>query len=189
MKEIYIVLTRSKTLLSNTIYLLSSFDYTHASISFDSNIDEMYSIGRKYTFSSYPAYMKKEYLDKGFFHYHKSAKIGLYSVQVSDSSFIKMKNYVEELFKNNTKLKFSLLGIFYCRIGKAVKRKNKMFCSEFVCSVLKQADEELIDKSPEMCSPMDLLNTKGIKKLYTGKISDLVEIKKHHQLKDIYITK
>lgn len=175
MKNVYIVLTRSKTILSSIIYSFSSFDYTHASIAFDSNIDEMYSVGRVYTYLIYPARMIKEHLDKGFFHYHNSTKIGIYSIQVSNNSYNKMKKYVEELYEHNKKLKFSLLGILYCRLGIAVIRKNKMFCSQFVCSVLKQADEELIDISPEMCSPMDLLKAKGIKELYIGKISDLLE--------------
>ena len=67
-----------------------------------------------------------------------------------------------------------------------MKRKKKMFCSQFVCNVLKKADENLIDVEPELCSPTDLLNVKGLRQRYIGKIIDLVEIKKKKKLIDIY---
>ena len=177
MKEIYVVLTKSNSILSHVIDLLLPSQYTHASIAFDPHLDEMYSIGRIYTFLTYPAHMKKEHLDKGFFHFYKQTKIGVYSVIVSDISYIKMKNYVDKLYEDNKKLRYSSLGLLLCRLNIEAKRKNRMFCSEFVCNVLKQAEEGLIDKLPELCTPTDLLTTKGLKKEYIGTISDLAKTK------------
>ena len=177
MKEVYIVLTKSNSIFSHVIDLLSPSQYTHASISFDSNLNELYSMGRKYTFLTYPAHMKKEYLDKGFFHYYKQTKIGIYSVEVSDASYIKMKNYVENLYRHNLKLRYSSLGVLCCRLNIKLKRKNKMFCSEFVCNVLKQADENLINKCSELCYPTDFLMINGLKKQYTGDVSHFLKTK------------
>lgn len=91
-----------------------------------------------------------------------------------------MKQYVEKLYEQNTKLRFSSLGLLCCRLNIEIKRKNKMFCSEFVCNVLKQAEEDLIDKSPGLCAPTDLLTVKGLKKEYIGTVSHLVSTKKYY---------
>ena len=177
MKEVYIVLTKSNSILSHVINLLSPSQYTHASISFDSDLNEMYSMGRIYTFLAFPAHMKKEYLNKGFFRYYKQTKIGVYSIEVSDTSYNKMKNYVEKLYQHNSKLRYSTLGVLCCRLNIKLKRKNRMFCSEFVCNVLNQADENLINICPELCYPVDFLTINGLKEQYIGNISHLLKMR------------
>lgn len=177
MKEIYIVLTKSKSILSHVIDLLLPSEYTHASISFDFNLEEMYSVGRVYAFTALPARMKKESLDKSFYRYYKQTKMGIYSILVSNASFIKMKNYVEKLYQHKSKLRFSILGILCCSLNIRLKRKNRMFCSEFVCNVLKQANENLINICPELCYPKDLLTVNGLKAQYIGTISDFIKIR------------
>ena len=186
MKSVYLILTKSKTFISRLIDYSSPSYYTHSSISFDSNIDGMYSMGRKYAYLMIPAYLKKEYLDKGFYYHFDQTRMGIYSFEVSDESYINMKNYVDELFKNNKKIRYSTLGLFYIKLNIKKTRKNKMFCSEFVCNVLKRANENLIDFEPELCRPTDLLNVRGLKCHYVGKVCDVVQMKKSGQFDKIY---
>ena len=47
MKTIYILLTRSGTLLSNLVYQLTGARYTHASLAFDEDLSCLYSSTRK----------------------------------------------------------------------------------------------------------------------------------------------
>lgn len=47
MKTIYILLTRSGTLLSNLVYRLTGARYTHASLAFDEDLSCLYSSTRK----------------------------------------------------------------------------------------------------------------------------------------------
>ena len=46
-KKIYILLTDTGTLFTNLIKLYTKKTYNHASISFDSELSEVYSFGRK----------------------------------------------------------------------------------------------------------------------------------------------
>ena len=55
MKTIYILLTRSGTLLSNVVHLLTRDTYTHASISFDHELQPLYSSARKNGVTMFPA--------------------------------------------------------------------------------------------------------------------------------------
>lgn len=47
MKTIYILLTRSGTLLSNLVYAATGANYTHASLAFDEDLSCLYSSTRK----------------------------------------------------------------------------------------------------------------------------------------------
>ena len=186
MKRVFLVLTKSKSLLSRIMDLSLPSYYYHSSICFDSSIDEMYSVCRRHAFLMLPAYLYKEHLDKGFYYYFDSTRIGIYSFEVSDESYINMKNYVDELYKNNKQLRYSILGVLYARLNIRKVRKNKMFCSEFICNVLNRANENLIDIVPELCSPMNLLTIKGLKCHYIGKVSDVVNMKNNNKLYLIY---
>lgn len=67
MKTIYILLTRSGTLLSNLVYRLTGARYTHASLAFDEDLSCLYSSTRKNGYTMFPAGPSREYLDRGVF--------------------------------------------------------------------------------------------------------------------------
>ena len=55
MKTIYILLTRSGTLLSNLVYTVTGANYTHASLAFDEDLHCLYSSTRKNGYTMFPA--------------------------------------------------------------------------------------------------------------------------------------
>ena len=75
MKKIFIILTKSSTLLSRLIGWVTKDEYTHSSISFNSTLQPMYSAGRKYTFSMFPASLKVEPFTEGFYKYYNRSKM------------------------------------------------------------------------------------------------------------------
>ena len=50
MKSIYILLTKSDTVVSKAIHLVTADQYTHVSISFDKTLQPLYSFSRKYIY-------------------------------------------------------------------------------------------------------------------------------------------
>ena len=67
MKTIYILLTRSGTLLSNLVYAVTGANYTHASLAFDEDLSCLYSSTRKNGYTMFPAGPSREYLNRGVF--------------------------------------------------------------------------------------------------------------------------
>lgn len=55
MKTIYILLTRSGTLLSKLVYAVTGASYTHASMAFDEELNCLYSSTRKNGYTMFPA--------------------------------------------------------------------------------------------------------------------------------------
>ena len=64
MKDIYLLLTKSDTFVSKAIYLMTQDSYTHISISFEENLQPMYSCARKYTYSPIPAELEMSHLKR-----------------------------------------------------------------------------------------------------------------------------
>ncbi len=54
MKTIYILLTRSGTLLSKLVYAATGSSYTHASMAFDAELSCLYSSTRKNGYTMFP---------------------------------------------------------------------------------------------------------------------------------------
>lgn len=84
MKTIYILLTRSGTLLSKLVYAATGASYTHASMAFDPELSCLYSSTRKNGYTMFPAGPSKEYLNRGVFRLRDNAPCALYALEVSD---------------------------------------------------------------------------------------------------------
>ena len=86
MQKIYIVLTHTGTLLSNLIKLYTKNDYSHVSLAFDEDLNEMYSFGRLYTYNAFIGGFVREYLDKGTFKRFKNTTTSVYEVIITDEN-------------------------------------------------------------------------------------------------------
>jgi hypothetical protein len=92
MKTIYILLTRSGTLLSKLVYAATGASYTHASMAFDAELSCLYSSTRKNGYTMFPAGPSKEYLNKGVFRLRDNAPCALYALEVSDEAYSHAQN-------------------------------------------------------------------------------------------------
>ncbi len=171
MKRIYIVLTKSPTLLSRSINKLTHEQYTHSSISFSDTIQPMYSSGRKFAFLYFPAGLKEEPLDKSFYKYFNKCPMGVYCLDVQDEVYQKVYDYV--ISNVEKKYRFNVIGLILCGLNIDHPRKDHYFCSEFVADALQAGGIDIL-KKPNLYHPYDFLKIKGIKCLYTGIVKDAV---------------
>ena len=91
MKTIYILLTRSGTLLSNLVYRLTGARYTHASLAFDEDLSCLYSSTRKNGYTMFPAGPSREYLDRGVFKLRPDVPCALYALEVSEEAYTRAR--------------------------------------------------------------------------------------------------
>ena len=49
-EHLYVVLTRTNTIISRLIHLFTQDEYTHAALALDRELTEMYSFARQYTY-------------------------------------------------------------------------------------------------------------------------------------------
>ena len=127
MKKIYILLTRSGTWVSKIINLTTSDTYTHASISFDENLQPLYSFSRKRVNMPLPAGLRHEPLRHGFFKKYNTIPCALYELQVSDEVYNAAKQEVQQMMAERTSYRFSVLGLILCRLNIPYHRKRHFF--------------------------------------------------------------
>lgn len=164
-KQVYILLTDTGTIFTKLIKLYTKKPYNHASISFDSELSEVYSFGRKTERNPFIGRFVKEDVKEGIF---KQADCAIYSFTVSESQKQKMKQYIQKIEKED--YRYNFLGLFGFIVNKPIKRKKAFFCSQFVASVVKECNVISFDKPPSLITPNDLQKISKFQLVYEGKL-------------------
>ena len=138
MKTIYILLTRSGTLLSNLVYAVTGANYTHASLAFDEDLSCLYSSTRKNGYTMFPAGPSREYLNRGVFRLRENVPCALYALDVSDEAYTRARRRAEHMMAHGSLYQFNVIGLALCGMHIRWKRRRHYFCSQFVSEVLEK---------------------------------------------------
>ena len=157
---VYVMLVHSGTTVSNLIKTISHSEYSHASISFDSSLDHMYSFARKDPKNPFLGGFRYESIGKGFYD-KKEIPYALYVVPCTEDQVKRMKKRLDYFVKNNSKFSFDFAGLVKNYIGYADEPEYRWFCSRFVADVLNAGSPEefkYIDE-PSLMDPDDFKKT------------------------------
>lgn len=144
MKTIYILLTRSGTLLSKLVYSVTGANYTHASLAFDEDLSCLYSSTRKNGYTMFPAGPSREYLDRGVFRLRPDVPCAL-----------------------------NVLGLILCGLHIRWRRRRHYFCSQFVGEVLEKSGALELPKHSTLMHPNDYTTLQDLHCVYEGRLSGL----------------
>lgn len=169
MKKIYIVLTKTGTLLSRTIKLWTGKEYNHVSIALDEELKELYSFGRLRPYNAFIGGFVHEGIDIGTFKRFYKTETQIYEKEITEEQYRKLKQNIEEMSNNKEKYRFNLKGLALAGINKKYTPKNKFFCSQFVKHVMKSSDID-ISAIPEIPQPEDFKKLDGINLIYNGQL-------------------
>ena len=173
MKTIYIMLTRTGSMVSKIVSFFTKTKYTHASLAFDEDLVELYSSGRKKGLKMFPAGPTQESLYRGFFGVKPFVPCAIYELPVSEEVYMKARKEIDYFIEHIDEYKFSALGIIACKLNIAWERKNKYFCSQFVAEILTRSGAVEFGKPNCLVHPRDYEKLKGIIKKYEGTIADI----------------
>jgi hypothetical protein len=165
--EIYVLLTDTGTLFTKTIKLFTRDPLNHASLAFDSNLNEVYSFGRKNPNNPFFAGFVKEDVRADFF---EQTTCALYKCTISQHAYQSIRTQISVMEQNSDQYKYNLLGMFGVMFNIEMKREYAYFCSQFVASVFEQGGVNLVNKSPLLVTPGDLVNTPLLELVYHGKL-------------------
>ena len=173
MKTIYILLTRSGTLLSKLVYAATGASYTHASMAFDAELSCLYSSTRKNGYTMFPAGPSKEYLNRGVFRLRDNAPCALYALEVSDEAYSHALCRAEEFMRHSEEYSFNTLGLILCGLHIRWQRRRHYFCSQFVSEVLQKSGALDLPKPSTLMHPSDYAELPQLRCLYRGALADL----------------
>lgn len=167
MNKIYIVLSKSNTIVAKLVRLYTRKMYSHTSLALDDSLDTIYSFGRKNPRLILPAGFITETRGRGYFDLFPRTRICVLEVTLSDAQLAEVKDKLVEFIHDPDKYYYDVISLPAMAFGKAVKRKNHYVCSSFVAYIL----ENCLDFKTEysLVYPEDYFHL-GLKKVYEGEV-------------------
>lgn len=172
MKDIYLLFTRTPSLVSSAIKLFTDMPYTHVSLCLDLNSNEFYSFARKYQYLVLPGGFVTEHLNQGNLKRFEHNPCALYKIRISEKKYNTLKQNINYMLEHND-YEYNFLGVLSFYLGIPLERNKHYFCSEFVSDALNQAGVIQLKKSRALYSPSDLLELSKLEPVYTGSICNL----------------
>ena len=172
-KYIYILLSRSTTIASRCIRLVTKKEYTHVSISVDPTLNEMYAFCRIYPRLPVPGGLARDSLYRGFYEIHKTIPCAFYRLEVTDTQFEMVNESLKRLYEIKDRFSYDLLGACLFMNKKERKCFNNRYCSWFVGELLGTLGIAEFDKPYSLLEPVDFRDIKGIELLNEGNVLGL----------------
>jgi hypothetical protein len=170
MRNIYIVISQTGTLFSRLLALYTKDPYNHASIAFDSSLQEMYSFGRRRRYNMLDSGFIIESISGGLFIFFPQARCCVLEIPVTDAEYSAIRDEVDRFCRNHKKYKYNLLGVFTYIFGKSLAREDYYFCSQFVSYLLNKTSFWI--RAPQFTRPMDFMSIPNRRIIYEGKVAD-----------------
>lgn len=184
-KVIYIVLTETGSLLSRAIQLYTQENFNHISISFDEELREMYSFGRKRENNPFIG---------GFVHENPSSKLlgsascAVYECPVTEEQYYLLKEHVQHYKLNKNIYKYNFIGLFGVACRLKVKRHNAFFCSQFIATLFQYVGLSLCGKCPYFMKPTDFTKLPYLQLRYTGTIHEYIQIYRTKPMRNVPVS-
>lgn len=169
MKKIYIILTYTGTILSKIVKIYTKKEYSHVSISLDSNLTQMYSFGRLNPYNPFIGGFVHEGIDRGTFKRFKKTRTKIYSLEIEEEKYEKLESIIENIQERKNLYKFNLIGLMAVALNVRIKRERCFYCAEFVKYVLEQSQVLTL---PEVIKPEDFEKVQGLNEVYRGVLKE-----------------
>ncbi len=177
MKTIYILLTKSETILSKIVHFVTNDAYTHASIAFDENLQTLYSSSRKNGRTLFPAGPCTESLHSGYYKRYAQIPCAVYELQVSDEIYESAKKEVAQIMENAEHYHFNIIGLLLCQFNIPYHRKYYFFCSQFVSEVLCRSSALDLPKDTSLMRPSDYMKLPEMLCCFRGYLNEFTNQK------------
>lgn len=165
-KKVYIIFTDTGTLFTKLIKLYTKKPLNHVSISFDKQLTNIFSFGRKKAYNPFIGGFVRERIAEGLF---KKARCEIYSYSLSEVEYEQMQTKVRQIEAKKDLYKYNFLGLIAIMLKYNLKRKNAFFCSQFVATILNEK-KGVLDISPSQCTPQDLLAVNKLELVFKGNL-------------------
>ncbi len=166
MKNIYIILTHTGTMLSRIIKRYTKDEFSHSSIALDAKLNKMYSFGRLDPYNPFIGGFVHEYIDKGTYKRFYNTWSKIYSLEVTDEQYDKLSNIINKFEMNKDLYKFNIIGLIGAGFNKKIKTEKSFYCAEFVKYLLEKSG--ICKELPNVIKPEDFKNIIGTKQVYKG---------------------
>ena len=156
---VFIVLTSGNTPLAKIIKKATGDEFSHSSISFNENLDPLYSFGTKKIDPVHElGFIKTNPKSDLWFSDKFKVPYSVYVTFVSDDNIERMKRRLEYFVNNAADMKYSFTGLIRVFFKLKSPKKKHWFCSAFVAEILSAGKSLAKDSTlyrPQMSTSVD----------------------------------
>jgi len=169
MRDFYLILSRSNTVMAQLVRLFTRKYYSHASIAFDESLDEFYSFGRKHPLLMFPAGFISEGIHTGYFGVYPKTKVKVLKGQVTEDEYDLLKEHLNEFISAWDWYRYDVAGLFNLVFKKPSVRARNYTCSGFTAHIFRDILE--FDKNYSLVEPEDFYKF-DFETIYEGTAGD-----------------
>lgn len=158
---LYIVLTRTNTVISRLIRVFKKDRFTHASLSLDKDLNQMYSFGRKHFYNPFVGRFRKENINEGIYKFCHELPGAIIEIEVTKEQYENVEELLFHFIKNKDLYKYNYMGLIHNIINKDQCSENRFLCSEFVYYILKESGVIDLHMPRNLVRPQSLLDIDG----------------------------
>lgn len=166
---IYFIFTDTGTNLSRIINYCTRQSLNHVSIGFDRDLTEVYSFGRTQPKNPFSGGFVREDIRGDFL---KGANSAIYACEVTEDERQDVLRHIKEIEGQKESYRYNFIGLIGILLKIEIKRKRAFFCSEFVATVLSDAESIKFSKPTYLTTPSDIRNQIEMHLIYNGKLGD-----------------
>lgn len=167
---LYVILTRTDTIPAKAIRMATRVPYSHASLSADATLRQMFSFCRNYAPIPLPATFNEELIGQGTLGQFDSIPCEIYRVSVSENQYQKFLALIDHFQACRRQYSYSLMGLVRVRLQIEKQLRNKFVCSQFVAYMLESCGIRL-DKPASLYAPDDLRFLPEAELIYRGELN------------------
>ncbi len=135
-KYIYVILSKTLTRPAKIICKYTGGKYSHASISLDKDLNEMYSFARFKYHTPLVSGFTKETINSLSLGRADDVKIKVFRIPVTERQYNKLEKQINYFKRNSKKYMYNLFGLIFYPMGIEFNIKNTYICTEFVSKCL-----------------------------------------------------
>jgi hypothetical protein len=158
---VYIVLCRTRTVLSRTIHVITREPFTHSGLAFTPELDPMFSFGRLKPRNPFIGGFKHERLDDDFYRHYTDLPGLVMALTVTADQRQRLEALVDQFNAQPERYGYNYFGLAGNLFGRSYQNPTRFFCSEFVYYVLHESGISDLGKPPCEVHPSDLRQLGG----------------------------
>ena len=131
-KYIYVILTQTLTMPGRIIRKFTGGQYSHASISLDKDLNEMYSFARFKYHTPLVAGFTKENITTLSLGKEDGVNVKIFRIPVTEQQYKKLERVINNFKNNSGKYMYNLFGLLFFKTPIEFNIRDTYICTEFV---------------------------------------------------------
>ncbi|MGO2083577.1 hypothetical protein [Vagococcus sp.] len=170
--KVYLIFSATDSILSKLIGAYTQKPYNHVSIAFDENLKNVYSFGRKKISNPLIGGFVKE----DFYHpFFLCSQCRVYSLDITLEQLNSLKALIHYFEDRQQDLQYNFIGLLTLALNFNFERQNAYFCSQFVATILKEANVCSFTKKSHFIKPYDLMDEVPLVLEYEGSVVNYLD--------------